>query len=48
MSSLGPRMLIDRRLLGGAFGLPEAARRMSNFRWAKNGNDGRAPCQSSN
>jgi hypothetical protein len=33
MSILGPRSLVDRRMLGGAFGVREAGRRMSNFRW---------------
>ena len=32
---LGPQALIDDRRLGGAFGMREAARRMSNFRWVE-------------
>ena len=35
MATLGQHTLVDRRQLGGAFGLREAARRMSNVRWAE-------------
>jgi hypothetical protein len=33
--AIGPTTLADRRVLGGAYGVREAGRRMSNFRWAE-------------